>query len=557
MMQLSNIRLLKIISAAVPSVIFIALASRQLFDPSVGYPDADRTLMDGVFIADFLRDLPLFNPVEYTLTYYAQYPALSIGYHPPFFPFIESLFILIFGEHIWSGRLALIALGLAGGACFFLMLSRMYSRMLAVLGTGLLASLPFIISNSWYTLMDIPALSMMLISAYLVWRYAEGDGDRYIYLAAICFPLSIWTKQTTVFMLLWLIPYLLIQPDRYRIFLSKASIGATIIAVLLTLPIAVITIYFADMNIGQSIGVNPRGEQISRLALQNLLSYPVMLYKSQLPLPVLVMSIFGFCISIFRRDRHTLFFALLIAATYVFFTLLNDPHVARYTIFWIPAFCVFAVTPMTHLTNKPLKLAYLLVIAITISFNITASLNKIPQYASGYSEAAAYIAKHNKTKTVLVDAWNNGYFTFFVRKFDPKRNLFVLRGDKLFTSSAIESKTWLTIHARNKQDIKHILFKYNVGLIVVEENDYTGIVIHKTFRKLLNSSDFVLRSTIPIKSNLTRLSGQTLKIYEYIGPHDKQSNDLRMDLPVIGKSILIPADNKQPRLSPLIKEADK
>ncbi len=556
-MQISNIRFLKIISAIIPAAIFIALASKQLFDSSIGYPDADRTLMDGVFIADFLRDLPIFSPVDYALTYYAHYPALSIGYHPPFFPFIESLFILIFGEHIWSGRMALMALALTGGTCFFLMLSQMYGRILAVLGTSLLASLPFIISYSWYTLMDIPALSMMLICAYLAWRYAEGDGDRYIYLAAICFAFSIWTKQTTVFMLLWLIPYFLLQPDRYRLFLSRASIKATVIAIILTLPLVVITLYFADMNIGQSIGVNPRREQISRLDIQNLLSYPVMLARFQLPLPVLALSIFGIGFGILRRDRYVVFFALLIAATYVFFTLLNDPHIPRYTIFWIPAFCVFAVTPMTYIASKRLRLTYLIAIAIAISLNITASLNKNPQYVDGYSEAAAYVTKNNKTKTVLVDAWNNGYFTFFMRKHDQKRNLFVLRGDKLFTSSAIEPKTWLSIHARNEQDIKQILFKYNVGLIIVEEKDYTGIEVHKTFRKLLNGSDFILRSTIPIKSNLPRFSGQSLRIYEYTGPHDIQSNALRLDLPVIGKSILIPADNSPPRMLPLIREVDR
>jgi hypothetical protein len=556
-MHFHNNQLVKITAAIIPAAIFILSASRQLFDASVGYPDADRILMDGVFIADFLRDLPLSNPIEYALTYYAQYPALSIGYRPPFFPFIESLFILIFGEHIWSGRLALMSLALVGGGCFFALLARMYGRLVALTATSLLASLPFITSLSWYTLADLPALSMMLITAYLVWCYTQGDGDRYAYLAAISFALTLWTKQTTIFMLLWIIPYLLLQPGRYRLLLSRASIISGLLLLILVLPLAAMTLYFADMNIAQSIGINPRGGQASRLSPGNLMSYPLHLVRHQLTIPVLAMSLFGFTLGLRHKDRHLLFYSLLIISTYIFFTLLNDPHLPRYTIYWLAAFSAFAATPLHYVRNTPFRYGYLGVVILTLIFNITSGFNQKPKYIDGYSEAAVYTVSNNKSRTVLVDAWNNGYFTFFMRKHDPERKLFVLRGDKLFTSSAIEATTWLKIHANTEEDILGILNKNNVHLVVVEERDYTGVRIHKIFRNMLRGNNFRLRASIPIRSNLGRFSDQSLKIYEFTGSTNSKPGDLNMELPVIGKSILVPADGGAPRLLPLNNRTSK
>jgi len=85
-------------------LVMAVLLLRQLGNDSLGYPDADRILMDGVFILDFLKDLPLTRVYDYTINYFAQYPALSIGYRPPFFPFVEALFNGVFGINTCKPR---------------------------------------------------------------------------------------------------------------------------------------------------------------------------------------------------------------------------------------------------------------------------------------------------------------------------------------------------------------------------------------------------------------------------------------------------------------------
>ena len=88
-------------------VLAIVIYQRDLLNESIGFPDADRLLMDGVFFYAFFRLLPWENPLDFAIAYYAQYPALSLGYKPPLVPIVEALFNGLFGIHVWSGRLAI------------------------------------------------------------------------------------------------------------------------------------------------------------------------------------------------------------------------------------------------------------------------------------------------------------------------------------------------------------------------------------------------------------------------------------------------------------------
>lgn len=39
----------------------------------------------GMYIADFIRALPLTHPIKFTLVYYTHYPSLGLIHWPPFF----------------------------------------------------------------------------------------------------------------------------------------------------------------------------------------------------------------------------------------------------------------------------------------------------------------------------------------------------------------------------------------------------------------------------------------------------------------------------------------
>ena len=74
------------------SVLFALLALRGVDADNVISADAARHAMNGAFVHDLIRDGKLTTPVEYGKYYYSHFPALSLPYHPPLFPVVESLF---------------------------------------------------------------------------------------------------------------------------------------------------------------------------------------------------------------------------------------------------------------------------------------------------------------------------------------------------------------------------------------------------------------------------------------------------------------------------------
>ncbi|MDD2658638.1 MAG: GtrA family protein [Methylococcales bacterium] len=528
------------------------LFSRGLFDESIGYPDADRILMDGVFIADYLRSISSWShPLDFAVSYYAQYPALSIGYRPPFFPTIESLFILTLGEHVWSGRMALMCFAVVGFSAFFALIRRQFDEKTAGAAVGLVVSLPSIVGWSWYTMAEIPVLSMILLTAYWLYKYSEGDGAKYLYFSIFSFVAALWTKQTAVFAILWFIPYLISHLGFKPLFNRKEIWISIIILIILVTPLALITFWLGDLNIGQSIGENPRGPQIPRYYWENLILYPKALITEQLTLPVSLLVVCGLVQAINKKDSRINFYLWWIFAVYLFFTSLNDPKLSRYTIFWIPPFCLFAALPLSYIqksSNIVKRNIIGLFIICSILYGAIANFQKKPQYITAFKEAAAYVLKNAERPVVFVDAYNNGYFTFFIRQFDQKKRFFVFRGDKLFSSSAIETTTWLKIHAQSRQDLKDILDTHGIDLIVAESSDYTGLSIHKEFRDYLQTDDFKKETSFPIESSLPRYRNQSLDIYRYRKNNLKKSEDWIIRLPTIGKIIRIRASDNKPML---------
>ena len=515
------------------------LLLRGLGDASLGYPDADRLLMDGVFLLDFLRAMPLDRVVDFTKEYYAQYPALSIGYRPPFFPFVEAVFNGVFGVNTWSSRLAIVAFAIAGISAWYALVKRVYDCKTAFWSALLLATTPYLVQWGWYTMGEIPLLAMAMITAYFFYRYSESQAAKYLYLTTIFFCLTAWTKQTSIFLGLWFVAYLAYRGQLLSFFKRKESWIAIAIATLLLLPLAAITLWLGDLNIQQSVGSTASSGTPSRLSVDNLLVLWNTLAVYHLALPVLILSVFGMAVSMVKRDRRAIFFGLLILSTYVFFSLMAGKN-PRYGIFWIPAFTLFAALLAFYPSGKAARMVATGALALAVLTNVIQTYRLQPQYATGYDEAAAFVLQNSKSPTVFFDGYNNGYFTYFMRAADGERSMHVLRADKLLSSSAINPNMWLEIHAHSDADIQRMLDQYGIDLIVVEDRDVSGIEIHQRFRQFLQTSRFQRLASIPVQSNRNNLRGQRLSVYRYLEAKPMTAEYLILKLPVVGQEIKIP-----------------
>jgi len=188
-------------------VLACVLSSREMFNENIFFPDADHLMLDGVFIADYVRDIVhngFTAPMEYAMRYYGQYPALSIGYKPPGWPAIQAVFILIFGTEPWAVRLALTGFALLTAIALYRTVVRGGGVFLAFATAAFALSLPYLIQWSWYAMTELPALAFVLAAGWPFTRYLESRSGRSLALTILLLTVAVWCKQTAVVGALWL-----------------------------------------------------------------------------------------------------------------------------------------------------------------------------------------------------------------------------------------------------------------------------------------------------------------------------------------------------------------
>lgn len=522
-------------------VVAAVLLLRRLGDASLGYPDADRILLDGVFVLDLLHDLPLTRLYDYTIQYYGQYPALSVGYRPPFFPLVEALFNGALGISLPVSRLAVLAFFAVGVGCWYRLVERVYDTRTAFAASLLLVTTPFVACWGWYTMAELPVLSMAMITGYLFHRYLEGGRAPWLYAAAAAFCTAVWTKQTAAVLALWLLFYTT-SAGRLPALLRRREFWiACVLTGVVLAPLAAITLWLGDQNLAQSIGTGGKAAPLARLSFDNLGRHLGNLYAKHLTHPALVLALIGLGLAALRRDRRALCFVSLIVATYLFFTYLVGKNV-RYPIFWIPAFTVFAGVALAELSGRG-RVGTIAALAVLISVTghqISRVYSLEPAYARGYDRAAEYVLAHSRSPVTFFDGYNNGYFIYFMRALDPSRGMWVLRGDKLLTSSSIGWKMALEEHVASQEDILRIFDAYGVELVVIEAEHRAGLKPHLLLREVLRNGPFDLVATIPVETNRRPLLRQSLLLYRYRMNRAPGAGHLELDLPVVGKRLEVP-----------------
>lgn len=532
--------------SAVAALVILAalLMLRGLGDNTLGYPDADRILMDGVFLADTLRDMPLSAPWDYAQAYFVQYPALSIGYRPPFFPAVEGAFNLVFGVNMWSSRLALFAFVVVGIYYWYQLITAVAGRSVAFWSTALWISTPFLAQWGWYTMAELAVLSMSIVAIYYLHRWVQTEKLQDALLMAVFIGIAGWTKQTAAFLAVLVFFYLLAQKRLVWALRRPAHWGAFTVLIVIVVPLAIMTLAFGDQNIHQSVGQGDVGST-SRWSLANWGIHLSTLVEKHLTLPVILLSFGGLAVACARQLRQVLLPLLGIVAVFLFFSMLMGKN-ARYPIFWIPFWCFFAAVPLSFDSMRGrVRVGFMAVLAGTVLYQVLSLYDQEPTYISGYDKAAQIAVQEAETPGIFVDAFNNGYFTYFVRQADKARTHYVFRGDKLLSSSSISTQHWLEVHMESEEDILKAFDELAVSVIVVESINYAEVPVHDVLRKMLEGPKFERIATIDIESNrrMSSVTGmpwfedQQLFIYRYLSAKSEMSGEITLRLPVVGQDV--------------------
>lgn len=573
---LRRVRVRGVVCVLLLTSVVLALSTKGITDEGVVclQPDSARHLMNGVFLHDAFRDLPLSRPLDYAYKYYARYPALSIGHHSLLLALAEVPFFALFGISVCSARLAVVLFMLICGIGWFFLARAVYGDLVALFASLLLVTTPFVVSFSRVVMSEIPTMGLIILACYFFYQYCLHLRSRHAYAFVISLALSIYARQQALFMIPIFLCYFALTMGARRL-VSRQVLIACLIGAVLLLPLVPITLELSRTNVRMVLS----GSLPSRFDPHAVFYYAKVVWGSLLTPPVVLLGLLGGIASLGRRDNRAILFLLWIPGYYLLLSL-AQAFSPRYAIYLIPPFCLLAAATLEAFRSRPWKVLISTLMAVTVVYQFVFAFGLEPVRAEGYEEAARYILEHRKGESVLyssdVDA---GHFIFFLRKHAPRPDLVVLRADKLLVCPSVRGV--LEERVRSREEIYDLLRRLGTGYVVMEEkvlgprllepqdglvgSDGSGVrkrilsrphtedlqgvtLVLKTTRPRplqwlrddLNSDNFILRKVIPISSNGSELQNAVLAVYEYrgyAGPDHQTS--LRMNLHPMGRSLEI------------------
>ena len=501
--------------------------------------DAARHAMNGVFLHDLVRLHKIAHPVNFSRYYYAHFPSLSIPYHPPLFPAIESLFFLGFGINLLAARIAIAVFTAIAVLIFYRLVEATHgSAALAFACTAVLFSLDLSQALASEVMLEFPALVFVLLSIYCI-RNVE---EMYLLKTSLWFALfavaAVWTKQT-VFLGLLPVVYFVLSRKRLPLrapgfWIFSAIFGLGVGALLLLNnaawfvasrhSLADLSSLFFQMK---WLGTN---QEWPHHTIATLLPYHLTFYSAGLletfgavASAAAIAATAGTLIWSRRRSEFAaesrLYFAWAISVFLILFAI--PAHDIRYAFFALPPLVVIGCTALRRVFGMLLPgraPVYLLLLGSVLWAGF--HLNGPPPYLRGPSEAARNVV-NGRPQRVLYCGRANGSFIFAVRTLDPNLLTTVIRGDKLppeiFLSDNFE------------QFAKH----YGIQWIVLEQDTVPN---HWNVLGRTPSRSMVFEREIRLASSRPDHNGR-LRIYRFTDPSPNPQSRITLPNPIMGRNM--------------------
>ena len=470
--------------------------------------DMSRYAMNGVYLYDLISSGGVWSAddlVAHAELYFARYPALSLGHHPPL-PSIALLpFYAIFGVSMVAARLSALVFFTLAVWQLYALGKRLLGWQVASWATLLFITNVYVLRFGQYVLSEMPMLALVLTSLNALCGYCETGQKKYYAWFVLAAAASLYAKQLAIFMFPM---YALILMARFgwRHLRERHLIAWTLIGAVLMAPLVAITLRLSPSNVAlatkniRNLG-NDRGVTVWDIVTT--------IITTHVSLPLALVVIAGALGLAVRRERLGLFgflWLLLSIGGSVLFAGRFEP--ARYAFSAMPAYVLIAASLAAVPSSRRVAAAVVIVLGAAVLWQAWLIRNLYPSGAGGYEAAASYVIDHSASPTVLVDtSIDTGYFVFFVRKHDEKRRLVVLRAEKLLDTRSEEDPG-------DPAEFYTRLRDFGIQFIVLEESR-SGPPTLLQMRSELKSDRFEERRRIPIESRDRAVSGLDLVIYEF------------------------------------------
>ena len=158
-------------------------------------------------------------------------------------------------------------------------------------------------------------------------------------------------------------------------------------------------------------------------------------------------------------------------------------------------------------------------------------------FVQGYAEAVDKVAKlAPKGSVVLFSGNRDGSFIFNLRVRDDRRDLSVMRADKMLLRVAVRRELGVEQKTLNEAEIGAMINRQGVDYVVMEPGFWTDLEAMRRFERVMQSPQFELVERVPIHANFPVPENELL-IYRNRGPVSRNVVSIPIELPIIGRVI--------------------
>jgi len=518
------------------ALIVLAIACAVLFAtaPKGGdfwWSDAPRHALNGAFVKDLVAALP-HDPRGYAMDYYLKYPALTILFYPPLLYAVLAPFYAVLGVSHVTAQLVVTLFYFAFAAGSFALARLWLPTRLALAMAVTMCFVPEIALWGRQVMLEIPAFALLIWGLYFALRYREAARAPHLYLAAACLVFALYAKLSVVFAVP-VVAILLLQARGLALLRDRHVWIVAGLTVLGLVPLAAITFMFGQGNVQSVVGIDDA--VASRATLAGWLWYLARL-PEQLGWPLLALCAAGIVwVALKRRAvQHLGFLVLWFAIGYAFFSSI-DLKEARHSVFilWplvLAGFLLLHLALPATLARAAAGLAAVATIAWTLI------VVPVP-YVGGYAQAVDYIARHApRNATVVFSGKRDGAFVFDMRAREDRRDIDVIRADKLLLRVAIRRELGVEEKSASVAEIAKMMDDYGVSYIVAQSDFWTDLQTMANLQTALRSGHFEEVARIAVAANVP-VEDRELRIYRNKTPIAPERKKLRIDLPIIGRTI--------------------
>jgi hypothetical protein len=501
-----------------------------IYQSGLGFPDEATHLMDGAFIHDALLDIPLSNPMKWAKAYYYQYPAVTfLAYYPPTFSIVEGFMFHLFGISEQIGRMTVLLFGLLAVSSLFLIIRKYIGEIPSLVACILVATQPTIAYWARQTMLEVPTISMGILSIGLLLWYLRNRKLMALFGWIFSGIATVLTKQNAIFILVSYFILICFYGGRPSFKDVKPWLGWLIIAI----PTSIFVYWDATFvpmhqlaNLDPSMNPNP----FYRLVCNT------MLIGSDFSV-LGIAAIIGIILAIYSKQWNS----IILGASWVLPSLLTTMAIprsdARFLVLLTPGLAFFAsAIPAKGINKRRLFRVLLLALSLTfISIQVYQVLKIEVQYLVGQEGMAKEAISSTLSNNIFYDGHFDTGFVFFVRKNDPIRSKTVYRGSKVLYSSVVFKDLHLENLVESEDQIYDLITKLKVDPIIVEETEYKMTRPSTMLRSMLKKGDFRESYETPLYRGNHILT--KLRAFKLSNLYDGEPYRPSLPMPGLGTSI--------------------